>query len=344
MADASLAKREAWVDNVKVIACIFVALGHFFQSMVGSSILPETDLYKWFNQTIYYFHVPLFFICSGYLYQKRCKINSFSSYKNNIINKAIALGIPYFIFSATTWIMKSGLSGLVNKTPQASLVKTLFVSPLPPYWFLYSLFFIFLITPTFSSKKTIGIGLGAAIVFKVFSIVFGGSIAIISYTLANEIWFVIGMLLAFVDFTSKMKKKLWIEFGSIGIAAFLIGSIAVYYFDINSKTLVFLLGVLICISIIAIVSSVFNKNQNKIWAFFAKYTMPIFLIHTLCASPVRIILLKVGILSPTVHIIVGLTVSFVGPILIAKFMHFTKWLDFLMYPGRFIKIANKQSN
>ena len=46
MADASLAKREAWVDNVKVIACIFVALGHFFQSMVGSSILPDSDFYK----------------------------------------------------------------------------------------------------------------------------------------------------------------------------------------------------------------------------------------------------------------------------------------------------------
>ena len=68
--------REKWVDDVKVIACILVVLGHFFQSMVKASIMPENDLYKWFNITIYYFHVPLFFICSGYLYQKYSKVNS----------------------------------------------------------------------------------------------------------------------------------------------------------------------------------------------------------------------------------------------------------------------------
>ena len=66
--------REKWVDDVKVIACILVVLGHFFQSMVKASIMPENDLYKWFNITIYYFHVPLFFICSGYLYQKYSKV------------------------------------------------------------------------------------------------------------------------------------------------------------------------------------------------------------------------------------------------------------------------------
>lgn len=62
--------REKWVDDVKVIACILVVLGHFFQSMTKANILPENNLYGWFNTTIYYFHVPLFFICSGYLYQK----------------------------------------------------------------------------------------------------------------------------------------------------------------------------------------------------------------------------------------------------------------------------------
>ena len=53
--------REKWVDYVKVIACVLVVLGHFFQSMVKSTIIPDNDLYSWFNKTIYYFHVPLFF-------------------------------------------------------------------------------------------------------------------------------------------------------------------------------------------------------------------------------------------------------------------------------------------
>ncbi len=67
---ASEKKRDIWVDNVKVVACILVVLGHFYQSMVKSGIADDTFFYKLFNNTIYYFHVPLFFICRGFLYQK----------------------------------------------------------------------------------------------------------------------------------------------------------------------------------------------------------------------------------------------------------------------------------
>ena len=50
---AAVKTREKWVDDVKVIACILVVLGHFFQSMAKANILPENDLYQWFNTTIY---------------------------------------------------------------------------------------------------------------------------------------------------------------------------------------------------------------------------------------------------------------------------------------------------
>ena len=72
-------KRDIWVDNVKVIACILVVLGHFFQSMVKSNLMVGTFAYNYFEDTIYYFHVPLFFICSGYLYQKYSSVNKFET-------------------------------------------------------------------------------------------------------------------------------------------------------------------------------------------------------------------------------------------------------------------------
>lgn len=77
--------RIVWVDNVKVIACILVALGHFYQSMTQANILNVSDLYLWFNKTIYYFHVPLFFICSGYLYQKHTRVDNFKSWTKNML-------------------------------------------------------------------------------------------------------------------------------------------------------------------------------------------------------------------------------------------------------------------
>ena len=157
--------REKWVDDVKVIACILVVLGHFFQSMTKANILPANDLYKWFNTTIYYFHVPLFFICSGYLYQKYSKVNDFTSWKKNVTKKALALGVPYVTFTTATWVLKTVFSDSVNKQAD-SLLGTLVLNPSAPYWYLYALFFIFLITPTFTSLKVTVAGLLVATAAK----------------------------------------------------------------------------------------------------------------------------------------------------------------------------------
>ena len=157
--------REKWVDDVKVIACILVVLGHFFQSMVKASIMPENDLYKWFNITIYYFHVPLFFICSGYLYQKYSKVNSVDGWYRNVAKKAVALGVPYVTFSTATWVLKKAFSSSVNNQI-GGLGDTLLFHPASPYWYLYALFFIFLLTPTFKSVKMVVGGLIVAIAMK----------------------------------------------------------------------------------------------------------------------------------------------------------------------------------
>ena len=121
-------EREIWIDRVKLFACILVVLGHFLQSMVKSDFLQGGFMFYWFDRTIYMFHVPLFFICSGYLYQNTSKINTFKSWLNNVIRKFISLGIPYFVFSIITWLSKSVFSSSVNQETDG-LLHTLFVVP-----------------------------------------------------------------------------------------------------------------------------------------------------------------------------------------------------------------------
>lgn len=166
-------KREVWVDYIKVLACMLVVLGHFFQSMVKANILPENSLYTWFNTTIYYFHVPLFFICSGYLYQRYSKVKDWGSWIKNVGKKAVVLGIPYFVFSFATWLLKTVFAGSVN-TEIGGIVETLFIHPTSPYWYLYILFFIFLITPTVKGIKCASILATVALIIKLLRIGGGG--------------------------------------------------------------------------------------------------------------------------------------------------------------------------
>ena len=323
--------REKWVDDVKVIACILVVLGHFFQSMTKANILPASDLYKWFNTTIYYFHVPLFFICSGYLYQKYSKVNSVGSWCKNVAKKALALGVPYATFTIATWVLKKVFSSSVNDQI-GDLGDTLFLHPTAPYWYLYALFFIFLVTPTFSSVKAAAVGLIIALAAKVLILTGGDSIYAVSIVLSNEIWFVLGMSICALNVSLKGRKVR----GTIGGLLFTILSVAVYMMGIRNDAVSFAMGLLACVAVILMVAD-YEAKFGKCMDFLAKYTMPIFLMHTLFAAPTRSVLLKMGVKNAVVHVVLGVSISFAGPILAAWIMKKTKWLEFFVYPNKFIK-------
>jgi fucose 4-O-acetylase-like acetyltransferase len=334
-------KREIWVDNVKVVACILVVLGHFFQSMVKSSILPVTGIFMWFENTIYTFHVQLFFICSGYLYQRYSKVDSVKAWRDNILKKLLALGVPYFVFSTVTWGLKTVFSSTVN-TYVGGVKRTLFIAPISPYWYLYCLFFMFVITPTFRGKRSAYIGLAAAICLKLLSVFKGGfGMPVVTYLLVYEIWFVAGMCI------SVFKINKWLVeipgiFGAVVSVAFFISTVALPKLGLQSHGAYFIMGVMGCVSVLMVICRVFRSNvQNAAMGFMAKYTMPVFLMHTIFSAGLRSVLLKIGITNAGVHVIFGLLIGFIGPVIAAKVMSRFKCLDFLLYPNRYVKQRRK---
>lgn len=331
-------KRDMWVDNVKVIACILVVLGHFFQSMVKANLMADSFAYNLFEDTIYYFHVPLFFICSGYLYQKYSIVNNLKTWKISVLKKLIALGIPYFVFSFATWTLKKIFASSVN-TEIGGLFDTLFKHPTSPYWYLYILFILFVITWTSKSDKQQYLMLAIAVCMKL-AHTFGMNTGFyfIDNTLANCVWFVIGMTMAYG--VIKMTNALM---SIILFAIFLLGSILAELEYIHFKTQGFLLTLVACFSVISLIYYLYKDGiQNKQMAFIAKYTMPIFLMHTLFAAPFRSVLLKIGVNNLIIHIVLGLLVSFVCPVIAMIIMEKLKPLDFLVYPNRYIKVGKKK--
>lgn len=330
-------QREVWIDNVKVIACILVVLGHFFQSMIQADVLPANNLYQWFEQTIYYFHVPLFFICSGYLYQRWSVVDNLHSWGRYVLKKLLVLGIPYFTFSFATWILKTLFSSSINREI-GRLGDTLFFHPTSPYWYLYALFLLFVITPTFRNRTMAMISLTIALIFKILEI-FGweDGVQAVSYILSNEIWFVIGMCLSVLKFKKYLAKK-DLAMSIVTGLLFLFLSIWVYIARLDHGMIRFLMGLLACCSIVTLMEKIYeNKSQSVVFGILAKYTMPIFLMHTLFAAALRVMLFKLGIQKAEIHVILGLVISFVGPMIAAIIMERSKWMEIFLYPGKFIK-------
>lgn len=327
--------RLIWVDHVKLFACVLVVLGHFFQSMVSAGILAGGDVYRWFIRTIYCFHVPLFFLCSGFLYQKGSAVRSFNDWKANVVKKLVALGVPYLTFSLVTWLLKTVFSSAVNEQVDG-LLTCLFVHPLSPYWYLYALFFLFLLTPTFSGAKAARLGLGAALLLKAAQLAgLQTGLYPVDTVLANAVWFVLGMWLCVAEVSEKTGAGK--RTGAVLAVLFLVLGVAVYCGDLPWPWLDFLLGLLACAAVLLLMQKVPDGKRNRFLALAEGHTMPIFLMHTIFAAGLRSVLLKIGIDQGVIHLTLGLLISFAGPIVAAEIMKKTRWMEFLLYPGKYIR-------
>lgn len=331
-------KWEIWIDNVKGVACILVVLGHFFQSMRSAGVVGTTFVSTLFDNSIYYFHVPLFFICSGFLYQKYSRVENMTDWKNNSKKKLIALGVPYITFSLITWVMKVVFSGSVNNKADG-IFTSLFLKPISPYWYLYALFFLFLINKTFKTKKDALVFVVISLGLKIVSFLpFDLGIYAVNTIFDNQIWFVAGMCLTFLKFPENFSIKKKLVCAGILWFAFITGSIVLCFFDISFEPIEFLFGIIGCVATILCVL-IWDKYiyAEKTGKWCAKYTFPIFLMHTIFAAALRSVLFKLGIYMPIIHIIAGLIISFLGPVIAANIMFKFKWMNFFLYPNKYIK-------
>lgn len=246
-----------------------------------------------------------------------------------MLKKAVALGVPYFTFSFTTWLLKTVFAGSTNDAV-GGLGESLFLQPISPYWFLYCLFFIFLITPTFKNVKTASIAVGVAFLMRI--VRFSGEYGLYSVhtVLTNEIWFVLGMIMVFIPV--RLLKK-WA--GVILVILFFLLSVVSRILNWNNDFTSFAIALIAVIGFLCVFCN-WNKT-NAVLSFLSKYTMPIFLMHTLFAAPIRVVLLKIGIDTWSVHVVVGIAISIVGPIVAMIVMHKTFWLEFLVNPWKVIK-------
>lgn len=80
-------ERNHILDILRGIAILFVILGHITR-------IPELQTYIWG------FHLPLFFVISGYLFDK----NKYNSTKQFIVKKTKSLLIPYAFFYIVTFL------------------------------------------------------------------------------------------------------------------------------------------------------------------------------------------------------------------------------------------------
>lgn len=337
-------RRESWIDCIKVLACALILVGHLLQGLLRTGILVRDSRLDFFIWLIYLFHVQLFFLSSGYLYERGQRAENFKEWIRNIGYKFISLGVPYFVFSIITWLLKNEFVDLVN-IRTGHLFDFLFLSPTSAqYWYLYTLFFLFVFIP---NVKNIKILMGILIVLFVLYM-FSAMLApfFVIYSIAQYgFWFVLGMIMQRMGFENLAPKKR-ILFTSLVFLILFVGiSSALYSYGYRAtfSAWTILLGTLACLGF----SILFKYLEAggvviKSVTVLSMYTFPIYLLHTIYAASIRTFLIFIGIRNIPVHVVLGIVFGFYGSILTAFLFHKLVYPEFVFYPWKVIKkIKNK---
>ena len=330
--------RILWIDSMKLFSCLLVVVGHLYMSMEAGGWIPENVFYYCFPiQTVYAFHVPLFFVCSGFLYQRKKVDYTVNSHINNIKNKFMNLGVPYLVFTLITLGLKIIFSDSVNNqaTP---ILRTVFWEPVAPYWYLYTLFFIFCIIPRQKKTKNLIWLFVVSVIVKVLYVFVPWPYTfpdVITKVAGNAVWFSFGMILT----DSHLRGKIMNRRAMSG--CFIIGILLALIFyskNNNLPSVQFIIAVLFVYAFVCFFALIVGDKGKKIINQLNKFFMPVFLMHTIVAAGFRTVLLKAGVNSFAAHFTVGLLISILVPAFLYEIAEKKWWLLFWMEPSKAIRL------
>lgn len=329
-------EREIWLDYLRVFACILVSMGHLFMSFQEANI-KNSLLISYGIQVIYHFHVYIFFFCSGYLFQKSAQLcTQWLGYAKSKLIRCLDFLIVYILFSAITFGIKIVLSGDVNSPIEHTLLDTLLRYPINQMWYMYAICVITLCTPMPRAEWKLKIVIFVSIVLKGIMCIPACSKGIpvpLTYLFDNQIWYVMGMLWAYKRVV--LKKWVTVVFTVIFIAV----SSVEFFLNIENN----FLDALLTFTGLAASAGWFctiaanRKKVPLVWGAIAKYMLQIYLLHTIFAAGIRIILLRIGITSFWVHLPMGIIFSIVVPIVCGVVADRTQILNIVFYPSKTIK-------
>ena len=300
------------IDALKGWAIFLVVLGH---SIIVYPINLHENIYcDALFTAVSYFHVKLFFFVSGFCFSFR------GNYGEYIKKKVFRLLIPYYVFCILEMIAKLIFSGQINRPRSLSefIVNMLFYGG--DYWFLWTLFMIFLIIPTIHSLLRRGpvweFGcLAALLIISCFSPKI--DLFEVQSTLQYLFWFSCGVVLRNHWRFERYPGKKW--FYAVAAALLAFTQLAIIW----NNAFLYIVRFELCGAIGILLSLALTRYSwfNNAFSPFGKYSLQLYLMNGLLLGISRVVICNIlGVTIPAVIICFNMLVDFFLSYLLIKYI------------------------
>lgn len=318
-----------WIDGAKGVAIILVVIGHAWRG-INEQIYIDPGLYRWVDDHIYAFHMPVFFALSGYFLARTLSDNSVLNYIAQRLTKLI---VPMVIWTYL-FIGVKILAG--NSVNSEAYISDLLIFPIPGVlhlWFLWSLFVmqIFMIAsvPFIHQGKYSSITL-----FFMFII----SSALPFVILPDPVYYWIGSAMSNAPFLLLgviISQKFDLSKTNIytRAAAALLFFLVLFQLDSfpDGKLSLIVTSYVLAFSFIVLLSGTNDWFPcHKFICFLGMSSMTIYLSHTIFSAAFRELLFEVGQQGVLTHMLVGVLSGLICPLI---FFRIATKLRILRYFG-----------
>lgn len=332
--------RLTWIDSLKGFAMLTVILGHAVGGYLDAGIQEYRNILQSIFDFIYAFHMPLFFMVSGYLYEitwreKKCAT------MEKIKDKLLDLGTLYIAFSVYFWIAKYLSASHIQMANLYTLNDLMMIGirPLSYLWFLYVLTILFVVIPFVEYKHIskniilLTAGIGYILLYNF------GTVGMLFY---GGFYFVLGSWFRvhhIENWGVLIKKKIF--WGMLLICGF---NMLSYLYCANTwggiihKIIIALAGSYIAWYCVEAFANQYTDALSKFLQLCGQYSLELYLMQNWFLGPLRTIFRKVGLDHLAACIILATILATVGPLCMALFCEKRKYFRFVFHPGEIIKI------
>jgi len=338
--------RDHWVDYAKGIGILLVVYGHVSRGAYNAGIAIDASLFKFIDSTIYSFHMPLFFLLSGIFF-----IPSLNKYGRQrlILDKVDSVFYPYVLWSLLQGFTEVFLSRFTTSKTSVEDVLSLLWQPRAQFWFLYVLFIVFILMALSYREQR---GTAAFFVPLMF-------IAAWVSRFYVQLPFPVDFLATYlIYFYVGSQVRVWKDFinghASVvcAISALLFGfltwlfhiKLGLIYSDKSLLALPLALSGVTMVCSLGFVLAKAGLSMLQWLTLFGNCSMPIFLMHILAGSGVRIVLNKwLHIDGAATHLILGTTIGILVPITVFQLSKKPSWatLRYLFAPPPFLSLKRR---
>ena len=328
------ADRLRWLDALKGWAILLVVFGHVLSGYLDAGTYPEAYYSFYHVRTwIYSFHMPLFFLISGYTftlaYWREGRLDR-PRWGRQLFN----LVYIYLLFSILHWSVKQLFPGSVNETYTLEDLKRIFLVPLGNFWYLYVLVIFYLLGALFRMPALHPIWLPVL-----------GGISILAiethlqwYYLTpyrivyHLVFFCLGILFQRRPGLMGHKKLM-------GASCMYLAACCFFYYCLGVRNWYsswrFMIALTTCFFTVFLFSRSPRLQRGRFLQLCGKNCLEIYLLHTFFTGGLRSILCAIP--SPWLSTILNFLISLFLSIAIALLSHRLPFMDLVFRPARFFR-------